>query len=171
MDDVHLEKKHLIGENEKKTGGRTSTKESLGNERSGITAISWGIIERTYEETVKYAKTRVQFGKPIAEFQAVQLKIARMYTHLKNVENIIFRTAWMQKNGIRDVSFINASKAYTSIAGVEVTNDAIQIFGGYGYMREYPVEKLYRDAKLMEIGAGTTDINMLTCARSELDLL
>ena len=101
----------------------------------------------------------------------MQLKIARMYTHLKNVENIIYRTAWMQKNGIRDISFINASKAYTSMAGVEVTNDAIQIFGGYGYMHEYPVEKMYRDAKLMEIGAGTTDINMLTCARSELDLL
>lgn len=171
MDDVHVEKRHLIGENEKKSGGRAATKESLGNERSGIAAISWGIIERVYEETVKYAKIRVQFGKPIAEFQAVQLKIARMYTHLKNVENIIYRTAWMQKNGIRDVSFINASKAYTSMAGVEVTNDAIQIFGGYGYMREYPVEKLYRDAKLMEIGAGTTDINMLTCARNELDLL
>ena len=171
MEDVRLEKKHLIGENEKKVSGRASTKESLGNERSGIIAISWGIIERTYEETVKYAKVRVQFGKPIAEFQAVQLKIARMYTHLKNVENIIYRTVWMQKNNIRDVSFINASKAYTSMAGVEVTNDAIQIFGGYGYMHEYPVEKMYRDAKLMEIGAGTTDINMLTCARSELDLL
>jgi len=171
MDDVRLEKKHLIGENERKTGGPASTKESLGNERSGITAISWGIIERTYEETVKYAKVRVQFGKPIAKFQAVQLRIARMYVHLKNVENIIYRTAWMQTNGIRDISFINASKAYTSTAAVEVINDAIQIFGGYGYMREYPVEKLYRDAKLMEIGAGTTDINMLTCARSELDLL
>jgi len=171
MDDVHVEKRHLIGENEKKSGGRAATKESLGNERSGIAAISWGIIERTYEETVKYAKMRVQFGRPIAEFQAIQLKIARMYTHLKNVENIIYRTAWMQKKGIRDVSFINASKAYTSMAGVEVTNDAIQIFGGYGYMREYPVEKLYRDAKLMEIGAGTTDINMLTCARNELDLM
>lgn len=171
MEDVRLEKRHLLGEVEKKAGGRESTKESLGNERSGVPAICWGIIERCYEESVKYAKERVQFGKTIGEFQAVQLKIYRMYMHLKNVESIVFRTTWMQKNGVNDVSYINACKAYSSIAAVEVTNEALQIFGGYGYMREYPIEKMYRDAKLMELGAGTTDINMLTCARSELDLL
>ena len=144
---------------------------TLDGGRIGIGAMALGLGRAALDASIKYALERQSFGKPIAEFQAVQLKIARMYTHLKNVENIIYRTAWMQKNGIRDISFINASKAYTSMAGVEVTNDAIQIFGGYGYMHEYPVEKMYRDAKLMEIGAGTTDINMLTCARSELDLL
>lgn len=170
MDDVYVEKKHLLGETES-TEGRKATKESLGNERSGVPAMCWGIIERCYEECVKYAKERVQFGKPIAEFQAIQLKIADMYIHLKNVENIVFRTAWMQKNGIRDISFINASKVYTSTAAVHVANTAIQIFGGYGYMREYPVEKMFRDAKLLELGAGTTDINALTAARNELQLL
>jgi len=170
MEDVQLEKKHLLGESEDK-GGRQATKESLGNERSGVPAICWGIIERCYEESVKYAKERVQFGRPIAEFQAVQLKVYRMYMHLKNVENIVYRTAWMQKNGIRDVSFVNACKAYTSTAAVEVTGEALQIFGGYGYMREYPIEKMYRDAKMMELGAGTTDINMLTCARNELNVV
>ncbi|MCX5847974.1 MAG: acyl-CoA dehydrogenase family protein [Deltaproteobacteria bacterium] len=170
MDTVRLEKKHLIGENEQKTGGRTSTKDSLGNERSGVPPICLGIIERCYEESIKYAKERVQFGRPIGEFQAVQLKIAHMYMLYKNVENIVFRTAWMQANGIRDASFINASKAYASTSAVEVTNIALQIYGGYGYMQEYPIEKLYRDAKLMELGAGTTDINLLTSARIELDL-
>jgi alkylation response protein AidB-like acyl-CoA dehydrogenase len=170
MDDVYVEKKHLLGETES-TEGRKATKESLGNERSGVPAMCWGIIERCYEECVKYAKERVQFGRPIAEFQAIQLKIADMYIHLKNVENIVFRTAWMQKHGIRDISFINASKVYTSTAAVHVANTAIQIFGGYGYMREYPVEKMFRDAKLLELGAGTTDINALTAARNELQLL
>jgi alkylation response protein AidB-like acyl-CoA dehydrogenase len=170
MEDVQLEKKHLLGESEAK-GGRQATKESLGNERSGVPAMCWGIIERCYEESVKYAKERVQFGRPIAEFQATQLKIYRMYMHLKNIENMVYRMAWMQKNGVRDVSYVNGCKAYSSTAAVEVTNEALQIFGGYGYMREYPIEKLYRDAKLLELGAGTTDINMLTCGRSELGLL
>ncbi len=169
MEDVKLEKKHLLGEEEKK-GGRQATKESLGAERSGVPAMCLGIIERCYEECLEYARTRNQFGRPIGAFQAVQLRITRMYTHLKNVENAVFRLAWMQQNGIRDVSFINASKVYTSQAAVDVTNDAIQIFGGYGYMREYPVEKMFRDAKLLELGAGTTDINALTAARNELKL-
>ena len=171
MEDVRLEKRHLIGETETRGGGRTATKDSLGTERSGVSAICLGIIERCYEECLKYAKERVQFGKPIGDFQAVQLRLARMYINYKNVENIVYRTVWMQKNGVRDASFINASKAYTSTAAVEAVNDAVNIFGGYGYMREYPVEKLYRDAKLLELGAGTTDINMMTCARCELELI
>ncbi len=77
----------------------------------------------------------------------------------------------MQQNNIRDLSFINSSKVYASQAAVEVANDAIQIFGGYGYMREYPIEKMYRDAKLLELGAGTTDINAMTAARNELGIL
>jgi acyl-CoA dehydrogenase len=170
FEDVKLTKDHLLGGSEKK-GGKKGTKDSLGNERSGVPAMCWGIIERCYEESVKYSKERVQFGRPIAEFQATQLKIYRMYIQLKNVENMVFRTAWMQQNGIRDIAFINGCKAYSSMAAVEVANEALQILGGYGYMREYPIEKLYRDAKLLELGAGTTDINMLTCARSELDLI
>jgi alkylation response protein AidB-like acyl-CoA dehydrogenase len=170
MEDVQVELRHLVGESEEKKGGRQSTKESLGNERSGVPAMCWGIIERCYEESVKYAKERVQFGKPIGDFQATQLKIYRMYMHLKNIENMVYRMAYMQKKGIRDVSYINGCKAYSSQAAVEVANEALQIFGGYGYMREYPIEKMYRDAKLLELGAGTTDINMLTCARNELGL-
>jgi alkylation response protein AidB-like acyl-CoA dehydrogenase len=100
----------------------------------------------------------------------VQLKIADMYIKLKNVENIVFRTAWMQKERQRDVAFINASKAYCSQTCVDVALTAIQCHGGYGYMEEYHIEKLARDAKLLELGAGTTDINLLTAARHELGL-
>jgi alkylation response protein AidB-like acyl-CoA dehydrogenase len=170
FDDVELGVEDILGETEDRRG-RLETKESLGSERSGIPSLCLGIIERCYEESVAYARTREQFGRPIGSFQAVQLKIADMYARYKNVENILYRLAWMQNNGVRDVSFINSSKVYASRAASQVASDAVQIFGGYGYVRDYPVEKMYRDAKLLEIGAGTNDINALTVARNELQML
>ncbi len=168
FDDVRVSDDHLLGGVKKSTRG--SAKDSLGDERSGLPAMAWGIVERCYEIARDYSLERKQFGKSIGEFQAVQLKLANMYIHLKNIENIVYRTAWMTRNGIRDFAFICASKAYCSKASFEVANEAIQILGGYGYMQEYHVEKLCRDAKLLEIGAGTTDINLLTAARLELGL-
>lgn len=171
FDNVRVPKENLLGGKEKSAEGRKDTKESLGNERSGIPAMALGIIEECYERCVKYVQERQQFGRPIGDFQAVQLHIADMYIKLKNVENIVYRTAWMQKKGINDPSFVNASKAYASQMAGEVALKAIQIHGGYGYMEEYHVEKLARDARLLELGAGTTDINLLTAARNELGLL
>jgi alkylation response protein AidB-like acyl-CoA dehydrogenase len=165
FDDVRVPAANRLG-----AGGRRDVKESLGNERSGIPAMAWGIIERCYEQTRKYVIERQQFGRPIGEFQAVQLKIADMYVKLKNVENIVYRLAWLQKEKERDLAFINASKAYCSQTCVDVALTAIQCHGGYGYMEEYGIEKLARDAKLLELGAGTTDINLLTAARHELGL-
>ena len=167
MDNVKVGDEYLLGG--RKASTRASAKESLGDERSGLPAMALGIIERCYELSLKYAKERKQFGKPIAEFQAVQLKLSKMYIHLKNVENIMLRTAWMAKTGVRDMAYICATKAYVSQASVEVALDAIQLHGGYGYMEEYHIEKLMRDAKLLEIGAGTTDINLLTAAKLELE--
>ncbi len=166
MDDVRVTDDYLLGGREAST--RSSAKQSLGDERSGIPAMAWGIVERCYELSLKYARERKQFGKAIGEYQAVQLKLANMYIHLKNLESMTFRTAWMAKEGIEDRAFTSASKAYASKAAVEVSLDSIQLHGGYGYMEEYHIEKLMRDAKLLEIGAGTTDINLLTAARLEL---
>ncbi len=166
MEDVKVPKGMLLGT--ERDNIRNVAKESLGDERSGLPAMALGIIEKCYERSLKYAKERVQFGRPIGEFQAVQLKLANMYVHLQNVWNIVFRTAWMAKERKRDFAFICGSKSYCAQAAVEVSMDAIMIHGGYGYMREYNVEKLARDAKLLEIGAGTTDINLLTVARLEL---
>ncbi len=166
MEDVKVPKNMLLGA--EKDNIRDAAKESLGDERSGLPAMSLGIIEKCYEQSLKYAKERVQFGRPIGEFQAVQLKLANMYVHLQNVWNIIYRICWMAKEGKRDFAFVCASKSYCAQAAVEVAMDAIMIHGGYGYMREYNIEKLARDAKLLEIGAGTTDINLLTVARLEL---
>jgi len=170
FDNVRVPKANLLGGKEKTAEGRADTKESLGNERSGIPAMALGIIEECYERSVKYVQERKQFGRMVGEFQAVQLDIADMYVKMKNVENIVYRTAWMQKKGIRDVAFINASKAYCSQMCVDVALKAIQLHGGYGYMEEYHIEKLARDSKLLELGAGTTHINYLTAARAELGL-
>ncbi len=168
MEDVRVPKDNLLGT--EKDNIRSAAKESLGNERSGLAPMVWGIIERSYELSLQYAKEREQFGKPIAEFQAIQLKLANMFILLENVKNIVFRLAWMSKSGKKDFAFICASKAYCSQAAVVATLDAIAIHGGYGYMQEYSVEKLMRDAKLLEIGAGTTDINLLQTARLELGI-
>ena len=165
FDDVRLGIEHLLGGREKGRGGRGDTKESLGNERSGVPAMAWGIIERCYDASLAYVRERKQFGRAIGEFQAVQLKITDLFLKLRTVENIVYRLAWMQQNGKRDMPFINASKAMSAQLAVDAALTAIQIHGGYGYMEELGLEKLARDAKLLELGAGTTDINLLACAR------
>jgi len=165
FDDVRLGTEHLLGGKEKGKAGRSDTKESLGNERSGIPAMAWGIIERCYEQSLAYVRERTQFGRPIGAFQAVQLHIADMFLKLRTVESVVYRTAWMQQKGVRDMPFINASKAMCAQMAVDVALKAIQIHGGYGYMEELGLEKLARDSKLLELGAGTTDINLLAAAR------
>jgi alkylation response protein AidB-like acyl-CoA dehydrogenase len=165
FDDVRLGVEHLLGGKEKGRGGRGDTKESLGNERSGVPSMAWGIIERCYDASVQYVRDRKQFGRPIGEFQAVQLKITDLFLKLRTVENIVYRLAWMQQHGKRDAPYVNASKAMAAQMAVAASLTAIDIHGGYGYMEEYGIEKLARDAKLLELGAGTTDINLLAAAR------
>jgi alkylation response protein AidB-like acyl-CoA dehydrogenase len=169
FDEVRVPALHLLGGREKREG-RRDVKESLGNERAGVPAMAWGIIEKCYEAAKRYVMERQQFGRPIGEFQAVQLKIADMFVKLKNVENVVYRLAWMQKHKVKDAAFVNATKAYCSAMAVDVAMTAIQCHGGYGYMEEFHIEKLARDAKLLELGAGTTDINLLSAARQELGL-
>jgi alkylation response protein AidB-like acyl-CoA dehydrogenase len=165
FDDVRLGTEHLLGGREKGRAGRADTKDSLGAERSGVPAMAWGIIERCYDASVAYVRERRQFGRAIGEFQAVQLKIADLYLKLRTVENVVFRLAWMQQHGRRDLPFVNASKAMSAQLAVDAAMTAIQLHGGYGYMEELGLEKLARDAKLLELGAGTTDINLLAAAR------
>ena len=166
FDEVPLTTEHLLGGREPGRAGRGDTKDSLSNERSGIPAMAWGIIERCYDHALAHVRSREQFGRPIGEFQAVQLKIADLYMKLKLVESVVVRTAWSQKHGVRDVAFVNAAKAWCSQAAVEASLTTIQILGGMGYMEEVGIEKLARDSKLLELGAGTTDINLLSAARA-----
>jgi alkylation response protein AidB-like acyl-CoA dehydrogenase len=164
FDDVRLGAEHLLGR------GRSAVKESLGSERSGVPSMAWGIIERCYDASLAYVRERKQFGRPIGDFQAVQLHIADLFLKLRTVENVVYRTAWMQKEGVRDMPFVNASKAMCAQLAVDAALKAVQIHGGYGYMEELGLEKLARDAKLLELGAGTTDINLLAAARELIGL-
>ena len=156
---VKLGEEHVLGR------GRANVRDSLGSERSGVPSMAWGIVERCFDASVEYVRERKQFGRAIGEFQAVQLKITDLFLKLRTIENVVYRLAWMQQNGVRDMPFVNASKAMCAQYAVDAAMTAIQIHGGYGYMEELGLEKLARDAKLLELGAGTTDINLLAAAR------
>jgi hypothetical protein len=160
----------LLGETEEvKGGGREDAKATFSIERSGVAAMALGMIERCLELCVDYAKERVQFGQPIGDFQLVQEKLARMEVARLNVENLLFRYIEMLAHG-RQPSLAEASamKLYSSHAAVEVTLEAVQLFGGNGYMAEYQVEQLARDAKVLEIYAGTNEIQMTHIAKDLL---
>ncbi len=147
---------------------RDHVKKSLAGERSGITGICLGIMERSFEIAVKYAKERQQFGKPIGEYQLIQARLARMYTAIVNVENIVYKEFLAGRRLDQPVAEICAGKLYAGEMATFVANEAIMILGGYGYMEEYVVERMARDAKIMEIGAGTTEMQIITMARDIL---
>lgn len=167
MNEVTVTKDHLLGGKEKDPS-RTQAISILEGERSGAPAMALGVIERCIDECVKYSKERVQFGRPIAEYQLIQKKLALMYMHRENVKNLLLKQIWMMKNNIRNMQDACAAKLYCSKAAEEVCREAIQIFGGYGFLSEYPVEKLYRDIRLLALGGGTDEIQELTIAKELL---
>lgn len=136
--------------------------------RISIAALSLGVSKGAYGHAVKYAKEREQFGKPIAEFQAIAFKLADMATKIEASELLINQAA-DQKNKHLPVTKDGAiAKLYASEVCCEISNDAVQIFGGYGFTKEFPVEKFYRDAKLCTIGEGTSEIQKLVISREIL---
>lgn len=166
LDDCHVPLESILG------GGVTDrghVKKSLAGERSGIPGICLGIMERCFAIAVKYAKERVQFGQPIANYQLVQARIARMYTAIMNVENIVYKEFIAGRRIEQSVADVCAGKLYSGEMATFVANEAIMILGGYGYMEEYVVERMARDAKIMEIGAGTTEMQLLTLAKDILE--
>jgi alkylation response protein AidB-like acyl-CoA dehydrogenase len=138
-------------------------------ERSGVAAMALGIIEQCLELSIDYAKNRVQFGKPIGEFQLIQLKLAKMEVARLNVQNLVFRSMEIGAAG-KGLSLAEASamKLYSAQAATEVALEAVQLFGGNGYMAEYQVEQLARDAKVLQIYAGTDEIQVTHIARDLL---
>jgi len=149
--------------------GREGAKETFQTERSGVAAMALGIVERCLELAVGYARDRVQFGRPIGEYQLVQEKLARMEVARMNLQNLVFRTIELSAQG-KSMSFAEASamKLYAARAAVEVAMEAVQVFGGNGYMAEYQVEQLARDAKVLQIYAGTDEIQIGQIARDLL---
>ena len=167
--DCRVPRRHLIGDLESQSAARGGAAlDTLNLERSVMPAMCLGIIERCVEESVRYAKTREQFGRPIAEFQAIAFKLARMELALENARNLVFKLAWAQRHGKLDARLASLAKLYCAEQAVRVALDAIQIHGGAGYMAELPLEKLMRDAKMFEIGGGTNEIQLQTIARALL---
>jgi alkylation response protein AidB-like acyl-CoA dehydrogenase len=136
--------------------------------RISIGALSLGISKGAYEAALKYSKERHQFGKPISEFQGIAFKLADMATEIEASELLLHKAAFL-KNKNRNMTTLGAmSKMYASEVCVKVANEAVQIHGGYGYTKDYPVEKFYRDSKLCTIGEGTTEIQKLVISRNIL---
>lgn len=145
---------------------REQVKDVFAGERTGSAPMSGGIIERCLEECLKYTTERRQWGKELARFQLMQEKVAGMYVALNNVQNIVFQQIWQAKNGKATWRDACAAKLYSTEAAVRVALDAVQVLGGYGYLADFPVERLARDAKLLTIGGGTTEIQTLNLARA-----
>lgn len=136
--------------------------------RISIAALSLGIAEGALEASVHYAKEREQFGKPISSFQGISFKLADMATKLEAAKLLTFKAADLKNRG-KNVKLEGAqAKYYASEVAVSIANDAVQIFGGYGFTKDYPVEKYYRDAKLCTIGEGTSEIQKMVIAREVL---
>ncbi len=136
--------------------------------RISIGALSLGIAKGAYEASVKYSKERVQFGKPISQFQGISFKLADMATEIEASELLLHKAAF-EKNAGRNMTKLSAMcKMYASEVCVKVANEAVQIHGGYGYTKDFPVEKYYRDSKLCTIGEGTTEIQKVVISRNIL---
>jgi alkylation response protein AidB-like acyl-CoA dehydrogenase len=136
--------------------------------RISIAALGLGMAQGAYEAALKYSKQRVQFGKAISEFQAIQWKLADLATEIDAARLLTNRAAWMKDNGMKTTLESSMAKLYTSEIAVKAANEGVQIHGGYGFIKDYPAEKFYRDVKLCTIGEGTSEIQRLVIARQIL---
>jgi hypothetical protein len=168
LEDVRVGPERLLGETED-APARSGAKTTFSMERSGVAAMALGIVEQCLELSVNYARTRVQFGRPIGEFQLIQLKLARMEVARMNLQNMVFRQIELAASGAtQQFAEASACKLYAAQAAMEVALEAVQLFGGNGYMAEFQVEQLCRDAKVLQIYAGTDEIQVSQIARTLL---
>ncbi|MDA8058521.1 MAG: acyl-CoA dehydrogenase family protein [Actinomycetota bacterium] len=171
LSDVRVGRDRLLGETEEERdgGGRESAKDNFVTERAGVAAMALGVIEACLELSVAYAKDRMLWGQPIGDRQLIQLKLARMEVARLNVQNLVFRHIELSAAG-KSLTLAEASamKLYSAQAASEVAMEAVQLFGGNGYMAEYRVEQLARDAKVFQIYAGTDEIQVTHIAKDLL---
>jgi alkylation response protein AidB-like acyl-CoA dehydrogenase len=171
FDNVRLTPDRLLGENEQHNDGdgRESARANFAAERLGVALMSLGIIDECHRLCVDYAKTRTLWGKNIGQLQLIQLKLAKMEIARMNVQNMVFATLERQKAGKNPtLAEASAIKLYSSEAATEVAMDAVQLFGGNGYMAEYRVEQLARDAKSLMIYAGSNEVQVTHIAKGLL---
>jgi alkylation response protein AidB-like acyl-CoA dehydrogenase len=160
--DCCLPHDHLLGN---RGEGFVDSLKILDGGRISISAWSIGMAQGAYEAALKYSKQRRQFGKAISEFQAIQWKLADMSTEIEAARLLTYRTAWMADNHRRHTLESAQAKLFAGEVAVRVANEGVQIFGGYGFTKDYPAEKYYRDVKLCTIGEGTSEIQRLVIAR------
>ncbi len=169
--DCRVPAENLLGQEGE---GFINSLQILDGGRVSIAALGVGMAQGAYEAAVKYAKERKQFGKSIAEFQAIQFKLADMATEIEAARLLTYQAAWLADralSGDKSVRFTRESsmaKLYAGEVAVRVANETVQIFGGYGFIKDYPAEKFYRDVKLCTIGEGTSEIQRLVIARQLL---
>lgn len=164
--DCKIPKENLIGEI---GDGFVQSLKVLDGGRISIAALSCGVAEGALENAIQYSKEREQFGKPIAHFQGISFKIAEMATELEAAKLLTYRAGHLKDVGKSVTKASAMAKYYASEICVKAANEAVQIFGGYGYIKDFPVEKFYRDAKLCTIGEGTSEIQKIVIGRSVLN--
>ena len=165
FDNCRIHKDNILGEVGE---GFIQSMKVLDGGRISIGALALGISKGAYEASLKYSKEREQFGRPISKFQSIAFKLADMLTEIEASELLLHKAASMKNKGEKVVSMSAMAKMYASEVSVKVANEALQIHGGYGYTKDFPVEKFYRDAKLCTIGEGTTEIQKLVISRNIL---
>jgi len=162
FEDVRVPRENLLGDPNK---GFKQFLYTLDGGRISIAALAVGIAQAAFEKALRYAKERTQFGQAISKFQAIQFKLADMAMKIELARNMVYKAAWLKDNNKPFTKEASFAKLFASEMGFEVCNQAIQIHGGYGYMKEYEVERHLRDMKLMEIGEGTSEVQRLVIAR------
>ncbi|PKQ67243.1 acyl-CoA dehydrogenase family protein [Raineya orbicola] len=167
FDNVRVHKSQMLGNIGE---GFHQAMKILDGGRISIAALSLGIAMGAYEAAVQYAKERQQFGQPIGKFQAIAFKLAEMATEIEAAKLLTYQAAQLKDEGLPVTQAAAMAKYYASETCVKVSNEAVQIFGGYGYTKDFPVEKFYRDSKLCTIGEGTTEIQKLVISRNILEL-
>lgn len=166
FENVKVPIENLIG---KENEGFTQVLKILDGGRIAIAALSLGIAQGALDAIIKYSKERKQFGKSLSEFQATQFKISEIATEIEAARLLIFKAASMKEKG-EDINMQSSmAKLFASEVAVRATNEAVQVYGGYGFSKEYPVEKLYRDVKLTTIGEGTSEVQRMIIAKNILN--
>ncbi|HJW08623.1 MAG TPA: acyl-CoA dehydrogenase family protein, partial [Holophagaceae bacterium] len=165
MEDVKVPLENLLGA---EGVGFKQAMKTLDGGRISIGALGLGMAQGAFEEAARYAKVRKTFGKPIAEHQAIQFKLADMATTIDAARLLIYRAANLKDQGRPYGQAASMAKLYSSEVACKVADEAVQILGGYGYVKDYPVEKYYRDVKLCTIGEGTSEVQRMVIAKNLL---
>jgi hypothetical protein len=162
LEDCRISEDNLLGEEGR---GFIDSLRVLDGGRISIAALAVGMAQGAYEASLRYAKERKQFGRAIAEFQAIQFKLADMATEIEAARLLTLKAADLKQKGVRTTKESSVAKLYSGEVAVRVANEAVQIHGGYGFIKDFPVEKFYRDVKLCTIGEGTSEIQRMVIAR------